>query len=154
MTLAATSLSLIAALISCYQSYFEHYTSVRPSKILSIYYFFGVLFDIPRARTVWAIDGLHTVAIVFIVSMLIKAAIWGLELLEKPNLIIYHYKDGSPETWAGVFNRSLFGWLNPLLLSGNKTVFTPKDLYAVEKAMVPDPDIKHKLAILWEECKL
>jgi ATP-binding cassette subfamily C (CFTR/MRP) protein 1 len=109
--------------------------------------------DIPRARTVWAIDGLHTVAIVFIVSMLIKAVICGLEVLEKQNLIIDHYKDGSPETWAGVFNRSLFGWLNPLLLSGNKTVFSLNDLYSMEKAMVPDPDIKHKLAVLWEECK-
>ncbi|KAH8693924.1 ABC transporter [Talaromyces proteolyticus] len=153
LTLAATSLSFVVSVIFAYQSQLEHFRSVRPSKLLSLYFFFSTLFDIVRVRTIWAIDGLHTEATLFIVSMLLKVVLFSFEIYEKRGFIKYQYIDGSPETWAGVFNRSLFWWLNPLLYSGAKKILMMEDLFPVEKAMVPSPEVKHKLAILWDQCE-
>jgi ATP-binding cassette subfamily C (CFTR/MRP) protein 1 len=149
---ASAHLSFFSALIFIYLSHMEHRHSVRPSNVLALFFFFTLLFDIPRARTLWAVPGLETISNVFVASMALKWVNFLLEITEKPSLVKDQYFDPAPETWSGIISRSLFLWFNPLLFKGSRKNLAMDDLYAAEASMVPD-DSKRKdiLEEYWEK---
>lgn len=152
LSLAASSLTLIVATSLGYQTHLEHRRSLRPSILLTFYFFFTTLFDIPHARTLWAIEGLDKIASLFIVSMIVKAAILCHELIEKKHLFHEADPEQSPEAWVGSFNRSLFWWLNPLFLVGARKAFSLGDLFPVEQVISSGPILADRVAALWENC--
>ncbi|PYH46501.1 ABC transporter [Aspergillus saccharolyticus JOP 1030-1] len=153
LTLAATLLRFLATLFCGYLSLLEHYRAVRPSKILNLYFLLSLLFDIPQARTIWIVQGLHTVAGIFVAGMAVKALVLILEIWEKKRLAKPMYATPAPEDWTGVINRSLFWWFNPLLIRGARNALSMGDLFHLEDCMIPDPEGKHRLALLWEHCE-
>jgi hypothetical protein len=80
-------------------------------------------------------NGLMT--ILFAVGWLGKVIILVLESKEKRALLKKPFEGSSLEATSGVFNRSLFWWLNGLLWKGSKTTLT------VETLPDLDDDIKH-----------
>ena len=137
-SLASASLSTLLAIGLGCLSYREHFRNVRPSKTLSLYFFFSVLLDIPRSRTLFVVSGLHeAIPITFLVCMLSRVLMVSLEAVEKRRWIRQQYLEGSPETTAGPFNRALLVWLNQLFLLGSRKTLIMEDLFAAERAMVP-----------------
>lgn len=58
-----------------------------------------------------------------------KILLFGLEVQEKRKLLIEQWKNASPEATSGVIARSVFWWLNDLLIRGFKRSLSMETLY-------------------------
>jgi ATP-binding cassette subfamily C (CFTR/MRP) protein 1 len=119
----------------CVLSHLEHTKSIRPSALLNFYLFFSVLFDAVQLRTLWEIRGLDTVARVFSSAFAVKVVLLALEAKEKGTLLIPSYRDTTPEAKSGLYNRSLFWWLNPFLATGFRRLVVLDDLYSLDNLL-------------------
>ncbi|KAH8599078.1 ABC transporter-like protein [Bisporella sp. PMI_857] len=135
LSLPASVLSMIAGLLLAALSYFEHSRSVRPSAVLSIYLIFSILFDVAQARTLWLRENNSTVAAVFTVGLGLKVAILLVEITGKRQILKEPYSQYSPEALGGVLNRSLFWWLNSLLIKGSCTRLELDDLFPLDEKL-------------------
>lgn len=135
LSLAAAVFSFIGALCISLLSHLEHTKSVRPSALLNFYLLFSVLFDVVQLRTLWKIQSLGTVARVFSSALALKVVLLVLEAKEKGTLLISPYQNTPPEAKSGLYNRSLFWWLNPFLTTGFKRAIAAKDLYSLDETL-------------------
>ena len=129
---AASCLSFAASLNIATLSYLEHYRSLRPSLILNVYLLFSCLFDIAQVRTLWLKSTGQAFTVVFTIGFTLKLVVLLLEAIEKRFLLEEPYRRYSPETLGGIFNRSVFWWLNSLLLQGSGHVLRQEDLLALD----------------------
>lgn len=118
----------MVSLFSQYLSHLDHFRSLRPSTTLCVFNGFTLLFDLPRLRTLSFLPNNRIVTILFAVACGIKAGLVGLESIEKRPLLKKPFAGSSLEDTSGIFNRSLFLWVNPLLWKGSKTNLTVEDL--------------------------
>jgi ATP-binding cassette, subfamily C (CFTR/MRP), member 1 len=116
-------------------SHLEHKKSTRPSTILTTYFLFTILFDTARSRTLWAIPNNTAVAAVSTTLHALKVVILILEAQAKGGLLNASYNGCPPEATAGIFNRSLLWWINPLLLVGYRKDLSVQDLYPIDKGL-------------------
>lgn len=135
LSLAAATLSFIGAAVMCLMSHLEHTKSVRPSALLNFYLLFSVLFDVVQLRTLWRIQSLETVARLFSSALALKVVLLVLEAKEKGSMLIPPYHNASPEAKSGLYNRSLFWWLNPFLTTGFKRAIATEDLYSLDETL-------------------
>jgi ATP-binding cassette subfamily C (CFTR/MRP) protein 1 len=119
----------------CLLSHLEHTKSIRPSALLNFYLFFSVLFDLVQLRTLWRIHSLETVAKLFSSALTLKVVMLILEAKEKGTLLKSPYRDTTPEAKTGLYNRSLFWWLNAFLTLGFRRSIALEDLYNLDKAL-------------------
>lgn len=133
LSIPSAVISLINAIICCWLSYAEHNKSLRPSSILSIYFFFTLFFDGVQTRTLWLQGYSNSICGIFVTSLALKAVILVLEAWEKTPYLASRLEARSPEETSGIFNRSVFYWLNNILLSGYQRVVTLKDLYPLDE---------------------
>lgn len=152
-SLAAASLAAVVAIGLAYQSYREHFQSVRPSKTICLYFFFSLLLDIPRSRSLFTIHGLKGIPIVFVICMGFRALVLALEVVEKRPWVLPQFLERSPETTAGPFSRALLAWMNPLLLLGARKPLAMKDLLPVERLMCPDQAPHQFSSTIYERCR-
>ncbi|KAL9572706.1 hypothetical protein ACKAV7_003105 [Fusarium commune] len=134
--ITAAALVFVNGLLLALLSYVEHTRSVRPSTIINVYLLFTALFDCAIARTLWIIDGAHTVARLFTAATSAKALILISEAWEKRSILRVQYRDLSPETTSGILGRSVFWWINPLMKLGFSNFLTEHDLYAIENSLL------------------
>jgi ATP-binding cassette, subfamily C (CFTR/MRP), member 1 len=116
-------------------SHLEHKKSTRPSTILTTYFLFTLLFDTARSRTLWAMPNNTAVAAASTTLHALKAVILILEAQAKRELLNASYNGCPPEVTAGIFNRSLLWWINPLLLVGYRKDLSVQDLYPIDKGL-------------------
>jgi len=135
LSLAAAAFSFIGAICMCLLSHMEHTRSVRPSALLNFYLFFSVLFDAVQLRTLWKIHSLQTVAKLFSSTLALKVVLLILEAKEKGAFLKPPYHGTTPEGRSGLYNRSLFWWLNPFLIIGFRRSIASKDLYSLDEAL-------------------
>ena len=140
------------ALGLCLLSHLEHIRNIRPSWILNVYLLISLALDVARARTLWAIPDNRTVAITFIVAIVLKSILLALEAKEKRDILLPGYRDLSPEATCGVFNAWFFWWLNPLFLKGFKRPLTIDHLFRADDAFVPDGGELDLLGA-WRKCE-
>lgn len=76
----------------------------------------------------------------------------ALESVQKGNLIISNQGNLSSEEVSGILNRSLFIWLNSLLLRGYRQVLSPTELMEIDSRMRAR-FLSHKLPFLWKACE-
>ncbi|KAG9763241.1 P-loop containing nucleoside triphosphate hydrolase protein, partial [Aureobasidium melanogenum] len=161
LSLPATILSFTGAIFICLLSHLEHKKSIRPSALLNVYLFFSVLFDVVQLRTLWKIHGLETVASVFSSALALKVVILVLEAWEKDSLLTPPYRGTAPEAKSGLYNRSLYWWLNRFLTVGFRKVIDFEDLYSLDDGLSSEllaekaqtswrkADKSRKHALLW-----
>ncbi|KZL77916.1 ABC multidrug transporter [Colletotrichum tofieldiae] len=129
-SLAATSLALINSIFIIGLIYVEHDRSVRPSKLLSIYLSISLLIDLAQARSLFsqqpATSG--TIGSVFAASLAMRLILVLLEEIPKRGVP----EPSSKEEISGPLNRSVFGWLNPLLLRGSRGILEVGDLGKID----------------------
>jgi hypothetical protein len=152
-SLAAASLAAVVAIGLAYQSHREHFQSVRPSKTICLYFFFSLLLDIPRSRSLFMIHGLKGIPIVFIICMGSRVVVLVLEAIEKRPWVLPQFLEKSPETTAGPFSRALLAWLNCLLFVGAMKPLTMSDLFPVERLMAPDQGPSQCPSTMYERCR-
>ncbi|CAD0106232.1 unnamed protein product, partial [Aureobasidium uvarum] len=107
----------------------------RLHTLLNAYLFFSVLFDAVQLRTLWKIRDLETVASVFSSALALKLVLLVLEAWEKDALLTPSYRDMAPEAKTGLYNRSVFWWLNHFLAVGFKKAIAFDDLYSLDDAL-------------------
>lgn len=137
-SIAASVLSLLAAVVLVPLSYYEHKRSIRPSSLLSGYLFLSVLLDLAQARTLWIRNGLEGVAVVFILALAAKSVLLILEEAPKTALLVEKSKDIAPEATSGLINRTVFWWLNAVFQRGYHTLIDMPDLDALEEKLTSD----------------
>ncbi|THC98398.1 hypothetical protein EYZ11_002117 [Aspergillus tanneri] len=151
-TIAAAVLSAVTSIAVMSISYWQHYRSLRPSTLLTLFLALSLPLDAVRARTIWAVQTrpLFIVFVVGLASDLLKL------MLESRETRRYHpdtKKKLSGETTANVFNRSLFWWLNPLLIHGFKQVLEVEKLAAIDDLVNNDAD-GDRFAQKWDTVKV
>jgi ATP-binding cassette, subfamily C (CFTR/MRP), member 1 len=140
-TIPTTIVSVVGSLLFCLLSYTEHVYSVQPSFLLNAYLFVSLLFDIARARTLWLRNYNYyheVIAIVFTATVGLKFVILLLEAIEKRWILRPKYKAYPPEAISGIYNKSFFGWLNPLFRRGFSNILFIEDLFTLDKHLAAE----------------
>lgn len=147
-SLAASGLALVDSVIITGLIYAEQKHSTRPSKLLSIYLFVSVLLDLAQARSLILQRSFtpKPIARVFITSLVIK---FVLLLLEEVPRETAHEKS-SVESTSGPMNRSVFGWLVPLLLDGSRGILQVQNLGNIDHKF-DSARLLTRLGALWDK---
>ncbi|KAK2879339.1 hypothetical protein FQN49_000972 [Arthroderma sp. PD_2] len=122
VTIPCAIVVIISFVFFLYASHLEHERSLRPSTILSLYLGISLLVDIARCRSLWLTTENPPIAALFSAGCGVKAVILGLESTEKRSLLKDFYKNSAAEAVAGVYNRSVFWWVNKILRKGFKKI--------------------------------
>lgn len=146
-----TSIVATGTLSAC--SIFEHYRSPRPSSIIEIYVSLSLVFDVARVRTLFATKDARSLAWITLAALPTKFVLLILELKDKTSSL--PDKDGkpAPEYVANFFNRLIFWWINPLLLSGYSRPLQEADLLNVDPYVGDERELQI-LADKWDSSKL
>ena len=121
--------------------------------MLILYFGTSTLFDAVRIRTIFRLASSPEVPGILIGSLCSKIFILLLENYEKQSLLISREEQCSKETKAGILNRSLFLWLNPLFLQGYTKWLTTETLMPIDSDILSasQPDL---LIEKWNNGKL
>lgn len=135
VTIAAAILTFVCTLGLCVLSHLEHVRSIKPSAILNGYLLLTLIFDIARLRTLFISDASRTIAGCFASMIGVKVMVLVIEATEKRGILLKPYQNLSPEETSGIYNRSLFFWLNWLMATGFRRLLQNDDLYPVDREM-------------------
>jgi len=150
-TLPSAVISLFAAIAILVLSPLEHNRAVRPSTLLNIYLLVSLVFDAVQVRTLYLRKEEPTILGLFSADIGLKGILLLLESTSKRKWLRFPYNGYSPETTSGVFNRSFFWWLNPLLSSGFRKLLTIDDLFATDVELLSEP-LSERMEISWNKC--
>jgi ATP-binding cassette subfamily C (CFTR/MRP) protein 1 len=129
----------------------EHICTVRPSFIISTYLFFSTILDLARTRTVWLIGGIDTISIIMTTELALKCVMLLLESFNKRATLAPPYRSYPPEATSGVFSRSMFWWLNEMMLKGFRHVFCLEELFPLDNQLYSKNVLK-RLHHNWTAC--
>ena len=122
--------------------------SVRPSDILNAYLLISLLFDAAHLRTLWLQRYNSVIAMVSTAALAVKTIIILLEATEKRQILQPKYKGYPAEATSGIFNRSLFWWLNALFRKGYSHSISVDDLFPLDKHLT-SKYLQEKLHSAW-----
>ncbi|KAI9167867.1 ABC multidrug transporter B [Paramyrothecium foliicola] len=117
------------------RTFYTEERSVRPSAVLSIYLIISILFDVVQARTLWLRNDSEVVDAVFSAGLCLKMIILGAEMMGKRGSLKSPYSDYPPEALSGVLSRSVFWWINSLLIKGSATRLDLGHLYELDEKL-------------------
>lgn len=124
----AATLSFAGSIVYLLLSWREHERTVRPSFEIEMYLFFATLLNLARTRTLWMAQESTAIPAIFTTSMVVQAVGILFESWEKRRLLREPYSEWAAETTGGTFNKALFTWLCPILLTGSRQLLTLSDL--------------------------
>lgn len=113
----------------------EHYRSIRPSTIISIYLFLSIIFDATQCRTLWLLNDTGAIAPLFTVMLATKVTLFILEIQGKQKLLYTKWKSMSAEATSGIVGRGVFWWLNSLLMRGFKASLSMATLDVIDEQL-------------------
>ena len=116
--------------------------------LINLYIAFSLPLDVARARTLWIRGDSIYLAAAFTSAISIKLLILVLEAFEKRGILLAEYSHYPPESTSGIYSRSFFWWLNPLLRDGFRKVLTNEDLYPIDLDMRSER-VQHALKREW-----
>lgn len=124
LNLASTILPLAAYVGLCPLLLLEHTRSVRPSDLAVVYLLVSLGCDLIDLGTgVFANGSAIIVAPVF-GSLFIKGVLLVVELRGKQTILQGPRDQWSPEELSNILDRTFFGWINPILVRGNRYILT------------------------------
>ena len=151
-TLPSSALSFAAAIAILLLSGLEDSRAVRPSLIISIYLLSTLIFDAVQARTLYLRHDDPGILGVFTTSVAVKAILLILESRSKRRYLRAPYNAYSPETTGGIFNRSVFWWINPILATGFRRLLTLDDLFQTDASLLTEP-LRNRMQKSWDRCE-
>ena len=120
-SIPSATLAFLASILLCIASVLEHTKSSASSFLLSFYLFTTILLDTVRIRTLWQIGELTALCLTFVAAFVAKLVLLVLESWSKRRYLDKADSEVAGEELAGFLSRSLFLWLNPLLVKGLQT---------------------------------
>ncbi|KAK9417306.1 putative ABC transporter,multidrug resistance associated protein [Seiridium unicorne] len=96
-----------------------------------------MLCDICQARTLWLRDDAPALPSTFTAEVVLRFLILVLESVEKRSFLKDTYRRYSPEVLGSIINRSVFWWLNKLMLHGSSNVLSQEDLMPLDPQLLP-----------------
>lgn len=154
LSIASAVLALVSTIIFAVLSYREHARSSGPCKIIQAFLLLTTLLDLARVRTQWLLP--DNMAIATILSITFGSRILWLILESVPKhkygVLVGSDEDVSPEELNGIISRSLFWWINPLLILGYNKDLSMDDLYPVDDAL-SGPTTFERMHKAWSTCK-
>lgn len=149
-TIAAAVLDLAAAIMIGILSRVEHAKSPRPSPLINLYLFSTALLDGARARTEWLIArNSALIPSIFLATLAVKIILLVLESIPKDRFLSPPNEKRTPEVTSGIFGLSLFAWLNPLILLGNREDISFQQLFPVDK-QIASVTVDAKMQAAWD----
>ncbi|MCJ1475167.1 hypothetical protein MMC13_003827 [Lambiella insularis] len=148
-SIAAAAISFLDTPFIGFLSHQEHAKSLRPSTGLAIYLLVSLLYDTAQARTLWCISYDRSITFLFTAAIGVKAAILLLEAKEKMAWLKAEDTRPSPEETSSIFSRSVFYWVNGLIVKGYRKTLLHEDLYPLGDALSPQVLYK-KFWIAWQ----
>ncbi|KAL2071871.1 hypothetical protein VTL71DRAFT_13106 [Oculimacula yallundae] len=149
-TIPASALSFVAALAVLLLSLLEDSKAIEPSFILSIYLLVTLVFDSVQVRTLYLRQEDASLLGLCTTSIVIKAALLVLESRSKRRYLRAPYNGYSPETTGGIFNRSFFWWINPILATGFRRLLTLDDLFQTDASLLTEP-LRDRMQKSWNK---
>ncbi|EXJ89815.1 hypothetical protein A1O3_02882 [Capronia epimyces CBS 606.96] len=136
-SISAAALDFAAACALFVLSCFEHSRSVTPSTVIALYLILSVPFDAVRLRTFYLLGGYFSrdIANLSSLSLAIKLTVLVTEAVEKRGILLEPYQDLPPEATSGLYNKSIFWWLNPLLKVGFGRTLRVDDLFNLDEKL-------------------
>lgn len=135
VSIASAAVSLTASIFIPLLSHLEHLKSRRPSSLLVIFLSLTCLFDATRTRTYW-LSGEVALAAILSVSLGIRLVTFYLEAQSKSDLLLVPDKNIPPEVLAGPISRTVFHWLNGLMVSGYRGVLHPQEFGPIDDRLL------------------
>ncbi|KAK6378993.1 hypothetical protein LTS17_006696 [Exophiala oligosperma] len=138
-SIAAAALDFSAACLLFVLSLYEHSRSITPSTIIGLYLLISLSFDAVRLRTFFLLRSniaqAQGIANLLSLSLIIKFLVLVTEAVEKRSILLEPYRDLPPETTSGIYNRTVFWWLNPLFRVGFGKTLQIGDLYDLDETL-------------------
>ncbi|OQE74121.1 hypothetical protein PENNAL_c0084G03585 [Penicillium nalgiovense] len=150
-TIGTATVTLVAYLVLGILSQYEHARTIKPSTINTGYLFLSSLLSIPESRTLYFVESNRVIPILYTVNLCLRAVLLVVESIPKDSVLKRAYQNPPPETATGVLGKSLFTWINPLLLLGNRTDLTVAQLPALEVALCVTGVGPNGLETLWRK---
>lgn len=135
-------------------SQLEHERTIKPSTIISGYLFLSIVLSLPEARTLFSVQTNLAIPILYSVGLGLRVVTLVIESLPKTSILRPAWQNPPPEAATGVLGLSLFTWINPLLMKGNKEDLTVQNLPELEEDFTADGTGPNKLEVLWRKSKL
>lgn len=123
-------MSCVAALCIGLMLSIAHVRSIRPSALLSVYFFFAVFLDGIRARSYLLREGLDAIGAIQVVVTVAKFVLLILEEIPKTASLkdVNLFKFFGKEAFSGFWSRSLILWINETFILGFNNILTLNDL--------------------------
>ena len=134
-TIPASALQFVTGAVLCILFFLEHTRTVRPSLMISAFLFLAILLDAARIRTLWLLDKSAAIAGFSSAGFGLQIALLAVESVEKKGLLFNTDRTYPPEATSGLFNRSIFFWLNKVLRAGYKKTLLVDDLFPVDRQL-------------------
>lgn len=119
----------------------EDRKSIKPSNVLTLYLGFSVVFDLTLNRTIWVPQdpGSETdksLATPLLLSLIFRIVLFSLEIRTKRHRFLPDWAKTGPEEAAGIINKSLFWWINSLLVRGYRNKESMTTYYKLDNELV------------------
>ncbi|KAF3103528.1 hypothetical protein TWF102_003714 [Orbilia oligospora] len=147
-SIAAAVVSFCEVLAIGIVSSHEHVRNIRPSSLLSLALTISIVFDTIRARTFIKINFDNLLTALFTASIASKASVLLLEAKDKRVFLRSPDTEKPPEETSGLFSRSVFWWLTPLLRTGYSKILGFSDLWHLDDR-IDAPDVKDHFYQTW-----
>ncbi len=132
---ASSAISFAAAADICILSYFEHARSIRPSTLVVLYLFASIAGLVPQLllSTRGLGHGADFAVAAFQIGL--ELTLLLIECQTKESILKPSYQPLAPEEISGIFGRTFFWWINPVLKKGNERFLTHSDLPATDRKL-------------------
>lgn len=153
-SISAAALDYSAACALFALSCFEHSRSVTPSTIIGLYLLLSLPFDAVRLRTFYLLrgDSARGIANLLTLSVATKAVVLVTEAVEKRSILLEPYRGLPPEATSGLYNRSVFWWINPLLRIGFGRTLRVDDLFDLDEKLT-SANVQDRFTRKWAAVK-
>lgn len=117
--------------------------------ITQVFLLLTMLLFMPRVRTQWLLPDNSIAASLFTTSFCLRFLSLCAESLRRNGRGAHCEEKATPESKGGIFNRTLFLWLNPFLCHGYTRTIQREDIYPLEKTLM-SAEVSMRLERAWK----
>lgn len=129
-------MQLLSAVTIVILTALEHSRTTRPSTIITFYLIAAIVADGVQIRTLFIRTYVPTIARLVAASAAIKLTLLTLESWPKTSCLLPTDEPLGPEDVSGPLARDTFWWLHSLLLLGNRSLLSVKDLPPLDQKIL------------------
>lgn len=127
----SATLSLVSSILMAFFASLEHTRALAPSPALVFFLAMTALVDIARVRTLYLTDRPFPAAALS-ASLALRLLLLALESRSKRKDLVAPHSDTCPEKLAGPISRTMFHWVNPLLMTGFRSSLAGRGLGPID----------------------